>query len=137
MGKKEGKRKGKNGIGPRMKNGRANHKQNRAFKNGGYSVTCHLILFSCNRPLLQFCVSLVVPYLLLWSCLLSVLYLTKGVVKLLNLTVWFLIYSAVWLNIWPSSFYLFGRLDSAVCTSSSICTNSMGTTHKTYSVMGT
>ena len=27
VGKKEGKRKGKNGIGPRMKNGRANHKQ--------------------------------------------------------------------------------------------------------------
>ena len=28
VGKKEGKQKGKNGIGPKMKNGRANHKQN-------------------------------------------------------------------------------------------------------------
>ena len=39
VGKKEAKLKGKNGIGPRMKNGCANHKQNRAFTNGGYSVT--------------------------------------------------------------------------------------------------
>ena len=45
-GRKKGKRKGKNGIGPRMKNGRANHKQNRAFTNGGYSITCHLIMMS-------------------------------------------------------------------------------------------
>ena len=34
-GQKKGKQKGKNGIGPRMKNGRANHKQNKAFTNGG------------------------------------------------------------------------------------------------------
>ena len=42
VSKKEGKQKGKNGIGPRMKNGRANLKPNEAFTNGGFSVTCHL-----------------------------------------------------------------------------------------------
>ena len=39
VSKKEGKRKGKNGIGPRMKNGRANLKQNEAFTNGGFSIS--------------------------------------------------------------------------------------------------
>ena len=42
VSQKEGKRKGKNGIGPRIKNGRANLKQNETFTNGGFSVTCHL-----------------------------------------------------------------------------------------------
>ena len=40
--KKEGKRKGKKGIGPKMKNGHTKHKPNKAFINGGYSVTYHL-----------------------------------------------------------------------------------------------
>ena len=77
VGKKEGERKGKNGIGPRMKNGCANHKQNTAFTNNGYSITCHLLLFSCTRPLSQFCVSLsgcTIPALLVLSSFFSLLY---------------------------------------------------------------
>ena len=49
VSKKEGKEKRKNGIGHRMKNGRANLKQNKAFTNGGLSVYDVIALQFCRE----------------------------------------------------------------------------------------
>ena len=49
VSKKEGERRGKNGIGPRMKNGHANFMQKNVFTNGGSSVTCPVYQCKIDR----------------------------------------------------------------------------------------